>query len=324
MYHPYSSSVNSEIFPRSYNYHVHNIQVEESISAPPPPPPISKTVEEEIKLKREEFEKSLEKFVKEQISKEEIENKIKNHNKPVPVGVDQVIPYDDDDSEEDEVPPMVVFKEEDLETEGVPKELDRFFYINLDKRKDRMEEFLGEYKKMNLPDDKLERFPAILNAKNPDLGCLRSHLSVLKLAKERGYKFIVIFEDDFEFLIDSSTFSNNLKEFFSLDLDFKAVMLSYNMTGEPPIAFNKLVGITHDVQTASGYIVNMNYSEEFINCLEYGYKMLKKTGEHWNYMNDQVWKSLQKDDKWYYFMDRVGKQRKSFSNLANSITDYGV
>lgn len=201
--------------------------------------------------------------------------------------------------------------------------IDRVFFINLDKRVDRLEEFLGEFKKMNIPDNKLERFPAIYEPSFTCWGCTKSHLNVLKIARERQYKNILIFEDDFELLVSGETFVQNIEKFFSLGLDFKVLMLSYNIQ-DTPIPVNDVVGITHNVQTASGYLVNMEYIGELIDCIEYGSEMLKQTGHHWLYVNDQIWKKLQQDDKWYYFLERIGKQRKSFSELSRSVVDYNV
>ena len=76
--------------------------------------------------------------------------------------------------------------------------IDHIFYINLDKRKDRRVEIEQELNKMELP---FERFKAIETPGRGILGCGLSHLSVFKLAKERKYKNVLIFEDDFYFLI---------------------------------------------------------------------------------------------------------------------------
>ena len=74
------------------------------------------------------------------------------------------------------------------------------FYINLDKRTDRRAEIEQELQQFNLY-DKAERFPAIPVPNQGILGCTMSHLAVLKLAKERKYKQVLILEDDFFFII---------------------------------------------------------------------------------------------------------------------------
>ena len=86
--------------------------------------------------------------------------------------------------------------------------IDGIFYINLDKRADRRYEIEEELNKMELP---FERFTAIETPGRGILGCGYSHLSVFKMAKERKYRNVLIFEDDFYFLISIS--SKNIEKF---------------------------------------------------------------------------------------------------------------
>jgi|Laugresu1bdmlbsd_1035121.scaffolds.fasta_scaffold08446_3 glycosyl transferase family 25 len=198
--------------------------------------------------------------------------------------------------------------------------IDHIFYINLEKRKDRNEEILKELEKMNL-NINIERYNAVYRPENPCLGCTISHLNVIKLAKERRYKNVLIFEDDFQFIVDENTLKDNIDRFFKKSIDFRVLMLSYESYSKKD--YDELISITNDSATASGYIVNQKYYDELINCLEYGSIMLERTGEHWNYINDQIWKRLQKDDKWFIFNKRLGVQRSSFSDLKNSFVNYG-
>ena len=80
------------------------------------------------------------------------------------------------------------------------EKIDGIFYINLDHRTDRRAEIEGELSRFDL---KFERFPAIAH-KIGGVGCGTSHLEVIKLAKKRGYKNVVIFEDDIEFIVDKT------------------------------------------------------------------------------------------------------------------------
>ena len=78
--------------------------------------------------------------------------------------------------------------------------ISHIFYINLDYREDRREEIESELAKYELL-EKSERFPGIRVVNQGILGCTKSHLGVIKLAKERGYKNVLILEDDFEFVL---------------------------------------------------------------------------------------------------------------------------
>jgi GR25 family glycosyltransferase involved in LPS biosynthesis len=192
------------------------------------------------------------------------------------------------------------------------------FYINLEAREDRRNEIEEECKRMELT---VERFPAI--KKTPGmLGCHASHLTVLKKAKEMNYPNVLIFEDDFQFLVDKETFNNQLDAFFKSEIDYDVLFLSYKVMESEPL--NELVSRATDVQTASGYIVNQKFYDTLIENFEESYKMLETTGKHWLYLNDQCWKSLQKTHRFLYFNLRIGKQRASLSDLTGAYVNYGV
>jgi GR25 family glycosyltransferase involved in LPS biosynthesis len=90
---------------------------------------------------------------------------------------------------------------------------DKIYCINLDRRVDRWEECQDQFKKHNLS---VERFSAIdgltienkTKLANGELGILKTHIELIKDAKEKGYKNILILEDDVEF-------TENLNEKFS-------------------------------------------------------------------------------------------------------------
>jgi GR25 family glycosyltransferase involved in LPS biosynthesis len=67
----------------------------------------------------------------------------------------------------------------------------------LEHRLDRFTEINAELSNMRLEG---ERFNAISHSKGI-VGCGYSHLEVLKLAKSRNYKNVLIFEDDFKLII---------------------------------------------------------------------------------------------------------------------------
>jgi len=77
--------------------------------------------------------------------------------------------------------------------------VNKVIYINLDHREDRRIIMSKFFTDTQIPLEKVIRFPAIKN-KNGSLGCVESHLGVLKLAKENGWKNILILEDDVEIL----------------------------------------------------------------------------------------------------------------------------
>ena len=197
--------------------------------------------------------------------------------------------------------------------------IDMIMYINLNKRRDRrilIEEELKEF--CNI---KYERYEAIDYPDFGCYGCMLSHLNVLKIARDKGYKNVLILEDDFTFLVSKEEFEKNLKNFFDNYIDYNVCMLSYNLQKSENID-NSVVSKIIFAQTASGYIVNCNYYDTLIKLYEWATPLLLQTRAHWLYANDIVWHELQKKDKWYYFKTRIGKQRAGYSDNANKYSDY--
>ena len=193
------------------------------------------------------------------------------------------------------------------------------FYINLDKRPDRLSEIQSELEKMGLSG---ERYSAIHTPGFGQIGCTMSHINVLKIARERNLENVLIFEDDFEFIVSKDVFLSNIKSFFEKKIEYDVLMLSYNLNHSEPV--DDIIGRTKDVQTASGYIVHNRFYTTLINRLEEGLPLLIRTRNPSKYINDQYWKALQPSSLWYYFNTRIGIQRPSYSNLVNDYVDYKV
>lgn len=77
-----------------------------------------------------------------------------------------------------------------INIETVPK-----FVINLSNRKDRLKHITKEFEYMGWS---FERFDAIDTSSY--IGCAESHIAIAKLAKEKKYPYIMVFEDDIFFM----------------------------------------------------------------------------------------------------------------------------
>ena len=191
-------------------------------------------------------------------------------------------------------------------------------YINLKRRLDRLHEITEELTNFGLVG---ERFNAIPNS-NGIVGCGYSHLEVLKLAKHRGYKNILILEDDFTFLISKEEFEKELTILFENEIQFDVCMLAYNLVESETSVHGPFLKRVLSAQTASAYLVNSAYYDTLIELYSFAIPLLEKTGQHWIYANDQIWKDLQRKDNWVCFTTRIGKQRASYSDNGNSFVDY--
>ena len=198
-------------------------------------------------------------------------------------------------------------------------------YINLDYRKDRRFQMEQEFARMGIRGAK--RFQAITH-KEGLIGCMQSHLAVLELAKKNGYKNILIFEDDFEFLVSKEEMDSDLRSVLCPvlcpDFQYDVLMLGYNMKKSAPLASHKTIFKVIEAQTASAYIVHESFYDTLIKCYRDALPLLKSTKLWDTYANDQVWKKLQPDARWYAFTTRMGKQRESYSDTTRRVENYGV
>jgi glycosyl transferase family 25 len=189
------------------------------------------------------------------------------------------------------------------------------FYINLDRRADRRAEIESELANMEID---AERFRAIEHV-FPAIGCTSSHVDVLKLARERGYESVMIFEDDFMFLVSKDEYVAAMSK---LPASYDVVMLAFNTVSDS--AYDETFTRVSDCQNASGYIVHSRFYDRLIDRLEEGLKLFIESPHlHWIYINDQYWKGLQPCSEWYAFKTRIGVQRPGFSDLAGKFVNYG-
>jgi glycosyl transferase family 25 len=185
------------------------------------------------------------------------------------------------------------------------------FYINLDRRTDRRSQIEKEFADRGL---NVERFRAIEHSSGI-VGCGLSHIAVLKLARERNYTSVMIFEDDFMFLGSDTSWIGNIPASYDI------IMLAYGEM-EPSTPYDNIFNRVKKVHSASGYIVHSRFYDELISHWEEGVCMLQETGSHWIYALDAYWNLLSNRCEWYLFKERIGKQRAGFSDLANSFVDY--
>lgn len=196
--------------------------------------------------------------------------------------------------------------------------IEKIIYINLNKRQDRRIEIESQLNDFNL---EYERFEAI--ERDPGIvGCLISHLSVIKIAKERGYKNILILEDDFQFLVSKEVLEEELNKIFNNKINFDVFFLETGIYETEEIIDFPFVKRVIRSTSAPAYIVNYHYYDEIINLYEWALPLLENTGFHWLYANDKCWEYLQKKDNWLIFTKKIGKQRAGYSDNSKSYVDY--
>jgi glycosyl transferase family 25 len=122
--------------------------------------------------------------------------------------------------------------------------IDKIYIINLEKAKERrlrVEKQLKEYNISNYiffnairpTDDELNKYPNLVSRNEKveqtrgELGCLLSHINVMKDALKNNYKTIIIFEDVID-ILDKEFVKKTEKEINSLNNDFEVLFLGAN------------------------------------------------------------------------------------------------
>lgn len=210
------------------------------------------------------------------------------------------------------------------------KQIDHCYYLNLDKRKDRNLHTL----KLVLPffnfkEDFFTRYSAIDTSTEPTLslrsvGCAQSHLNIYQDAIKKGYEAIIILEDDFVPIIDTSEFFSRWEYFVKHYPDFNLCQLSYkDLTKAMPIDSSGLVLTSNNVQTTSAYVIKLSFCKKIVPKIQKSIDLLKSGGDPNLHAIDQTWKSFQSLDNKWYLLKRCGIQAHDFSDIERRVVNYG-
>ena len=203
--------------------------------------------------------------------------------------------------------------------------IDAIYYINLEKRKDRNQEFLDNFPEVD--QSKIHRVKAHYYPENGAVGCLMSHITALSMALNDEGENILICEDDF--LIKDMAYCNKMLNLFMDKIKtWDVIMLGQNTiesedTGIETPEKEKIIKILNS-QTASGYIIKRSYIPTLLEIYAEDMTEYVRTNEWGNYFTDQSWKVLQPVDNWYSFSPSVGVQRPSYSDIQNGYIDVEV
>lgn len=210
----------------------------------------------------------------------------------------------------------------------ISKYIDHIFYINLESRTDRKNQIENEIKKLDPRFEITERFNAIKLNKTKNkvidgaLGCSSSHLEIIKICKNRGYKNVLILEDDFEFLVSKEYFLNLLDVFNNNIKKYNFIILGTNYGSFIDTKFKNIYNVKN-TQTTSAYIINESIYNEYIKTIEDSINQLIKTKNRYKFAIDQAWKTLQNKDTYSFNKtQRIGKQRESFSDIEGHNVNY--
>lgn len=193
------------------------------------------------------------------------------------------------------------------------------FYINLKKRKDKNKNIIKELKRFGI--NSPNRFEAIKHEIGI-VGCVKSHIRCIELAKEREYPFVCIFEDDVVFR-NIEKCRDMINKYINTDYDVLYIGCR--------VLNNKYEFITDDLiridsaYTTHAYIVKSHYYDTILKNFYEGMNLkigkgkdahTKRQSEEYNI--DVYIGKLQKIDKWYTFYPHFASQKNGYSDNFNT------
>lgn len=217
---------------------------------------------------------------------------------------------------------------ESVDTNTFNKKIDVIYYINLDKRHDRRQQFLQEMLNIGFPEEKIVRISGVEMPGRGDLGCSRSHIKTMEHFIESGHTNCIVFEDDFEFLRPTHEVRSAFNYFFTYDIPYDVCMISANEVDTDRSDYSILKRVIN-VQTTAGFMVHKDFAPTLLDNFKEGADLLEGSYETGTpngaeYAVDQYWKRLQPDSKWFMFYPKLGKQRGSVSDIQGGYVEMTV
>jgi hypothetical protein len=189
-------------------------------------------------------------------------------------------------------------------------------YINLQERPDRKAEFESQF--TDISGFNFERVNAI-KVSPGFIGCTMSHIYCLRLAKLRGWDSVIIFEDDFERIVSTDIFKNQIDKLYTKSWDVLLLTAFVRECASPNDGSAKV----SNAQTTVAYAVRSHYYDKLLANYIEGLNKLRATPSLYDtYGLDQYWKQLQVVDNWLISVPILGKQRVGYSDIENRIAQY--
>ena len=199
--------------------------------------------------------------------------------------------------------------------------VDKIYYINLDDRKDRLENIVKQVGKVDPGMKKSERVSAV-RRNIGIIGCGESHVKTLQRALDEGHETVLVFEDDFEFEIDPEQVKTILTKFLNSHPNYNVFCLGRRLLSgrRLPTGFVEAT----DCQTTSCYMVRRHFIPKLIEVFQESVDELNRGMPTRTSALDIKWKILQTPGgEFYTTEEKIGKQMRSFSDIENQLVDYG-
>ena len=192
--------------------------------------------------------------------------------------------------------------------------VEHIVYINLEGRKNRKNHITSQL--ANFDANRIHRLAAVEEPSHPALGCTKSHLKALQMAKHHKWNNVLVLEDDAVLAhLDSAypIFEQLVKN------PYDVIMLGGTMS-----EYDKHTYRVKKSQAGSSYLVHQSYYDTIIGQIEKVIADFKPTvSTEKNIAVDlAAFKPLQERDKWFIVKPSLFIQRKDYSNIEHRHVKY--
>jgi hypothetical protein len=217
------------------------------------------------------------------------------------------------------------FRHDRVESDSRWRGVDQVFIVNMDDRPDRWDSVLRELAVAHAPFDRITRvtgvaIPGNSTSINGTIGCISSHLEVIRRARRANYNHVLVLEDDFTFTSDLEQHLNDLAAFFDRGYDYWICMVAPSKYG-PVQPLDDLVSRSFQrVTNTGGYLMSSRGAAELLPVWDAALEGLRSTGEIEKYAADRSWAALQPSGKFWTFRRKFGFQASSYSLIQDKIS----
>jgi hypothetical protein len=203
--------------------------------------------------------------------------------------------------------------------------IDRIYVINLDTRPDRYDSILRELARARAPFDRIQRVPACVGRGHADprvngtVGCLQSHLTVLRAARDAGHRNILVLEDDFSFTDDIELHLDDLRTFLARQYAYLVCLIA---TAGAGIVAPKddLVSLSYQVVTnTAGFLLSAEGVKALLPVWENALGQLEITADTVRFAADRSWCVLQESQQFFVFRRKFGFQLSGISDIEGTV-----
>jgi GR25 family glycosyltransferase involved in LPS biosynthesis len=196
---------------------------------------------------------------------------------------------------------------------------EKIYCVNLERRPERWDLCKEAFSQYNI---NVERYEAVDGTKHDrvgrmshgEVGCLLSHLNILKKCKEDNVSNVLILEDDVEFRPNfDKLFSEYIEEVPEWDILYLGAThaLCYPYMNRPPIKVTDHVYKVYNAHATHAYAINSSCYDLLIDFVS------KMEGPL-----DVIYTKLQAYLRTYIFRPHLAWQRSDFSDIAGKHVNY--